>query len=142
MEEIAVQIEGYDLVPFSKEDSVKVKKYKQHQILKAKISGVKKPRSYKQLKLFWACCRLTAENSLDPNWNTSEKVAFQCKVALHFVDPSVISVSPDGTVQFLYRSISFKELSHMEACNFITNSIDVMAEHLGCDADQLVDNVD
>ena len=141
MKKIAFQIQSdYTFKPFSQEDLETAKNYKIFQVVKANVSGVKKPRSYQQLKLYFACCKKVAENTSDPNWNTKEKVSFQCKVGLHFVDPSVVAVRPDGMVVFRYRSISFKSLGHMEACNYFDRAFELMAKKIGVSIDELIKN--
>jgi len=90
--------------------------------------------------MFWACCRTVAENTEDPAWSTKDKVCFQVKVALHFVDPNMIAVRPDGTVVFQYRSISFRELKHIEANRIFDRSWEVMAAKIGITVEQLLEN--
>ncbi len=140
MREIAVSKHGKTLFCLSLDDEHKLSEYHDNQILRCKIYGVRKQRSYQQLKMFWSCCRTVADNTDNQFWNTPQKVAFQIKVGLHFVDPSVTSVRPDGGVQFLYRSISFKNLSHMDACGFFDRAFDLMANKLGCKVDELLEN--
>ena len=125
-------------VPFSEEDLDIARGYKPHQVVRIKTTGIKKPRVLTQLKLYWVCCKKTSDNTDNPQWNTKEKVDFQCRVALHFVDPEVVAVKPDGTVVFNYRSIAFANLGHIEACNYISNAIEFMAKFLGVPKEKLV----
>ena len=60
MIEVALQWDSHDFAPLSQEDLEKCKEFKIHQIVKAKISGVKKPRSYLQLKMFHGVLRTVA----------------------------------------------------------------------------------
>jgi hypothetical protein len=115
-------------------------KFCRNQMVKQTITpiGAQKQRSVAQLNLYWACCKEVADNTDDQKWNTKEKVDFQCRVILDFRDKSYIAVRPDGTVQFKYRSISFKNLKHMEACNYFTRAFDVMAGFLGVTVEDLV----
>ena len=143
MKEIACQLRPEPcrhLMPFSDEDSEVLKDYKDHQILKVRLSGFKKPRSLIQLKLFWACCRTVSENTEDQHWNTAEKVAFQIKVALQFVDMSRTIVDSKGNVHLWYRSIAFKNLGHMEACRFFDRAFPIMAKKIGISVDKLLKN--
>ena len=93
MKELAAQIINKTLHPFSQEDVEVLGEYKENQIVKVKIRGFKKPRSVSQLRLFWACCRTVAENTNDQHWDTADKVAFQVKVALQFLDNGYDSTS-------------------------------------------------
>jgi len=140
--EIACQLKDNVLYPFSSEDQEKLKGYKDNQVVKAKIQGAKRPRSYIQLKLYFACCKTVAENSSEQMWNSKEKVDFNCRVACHFVNPDLVCVQKDGTVEFSYRSISFANLRHIEACNYFTQAFEVMAKKLNITKDNLLKNAD
>lgn len=140
MIDIAVQLVKGMLKPFSQEDADKLSKYREFQVLRAKIKGTKKERSYQQLKLYFGCCETVAKNTDDPKWNMKEKVDFQCRVITHFVDPNLIAVRPDGTVQFFYRSISFDNLEHIDACNYFDRAFDVMAKVLKITREELIEN--
>jgi len=140
--EIACQLKDNVLYPFSEEDQEKLRGYKDNQVVRAKVQGAKKPRSYQQLKLFWACCRSVADNVDDPHWNTKDKVAFQIKVALQFVDMAQTIVDSKGNIHVHYRSIAFKNLPHMDACNFFDRAFDIMARKLNVDRETLLNNAD
>lgn len=141
MKEIAFQIDDqYRFVPASAEELKKAKNYHRHQIVRAKVSGFKKPRSYLQLKMFWACCKIVADNTEDQYWNTKEKVAFQVKVALQFIDINKTIVDPSGYVHLHYRSISFQSLPHMEANKFFDHAWPIMAQKIGVTVDELLEN--
>jgi len=138
MKEIAFQkIKGV-AVPFSDEDKELFSEYKENQVLKSKINGVKKQRSYLQLKMFWALCKKVAGNTDDKSWNSPKKVALQIKIDLRYYDNDLIIVKPDGEVYMPLRSISYKDLPHMEACNFFDRAWVVMAKFLGITVDELL----
>ena len=138
MKEVALQVKGKFLVPFSEEDLEGIKEFRQNQVLRAKLTGVEKPRSYNQLKLYWQLCKVVAENS--ESWPTKESVDFNLRVALDFRDPSRVAVRSDGQVQFYYRSISFAELKHIEACDYFNRAFDLMAKKLGVTVEELLSN--
>ena len=141
MKEISCQIKQNTLHPYSEEDLEILKEYKSHQILKVKLQGVKKPRSYKQLKLYWSACRIVSENTEDIHWNTKAKVDFQCRVRLHFADPDCVVVKQDGNVAFKYLSIAFANLDHIMACNYFEQAFGVMAKFLGITTDTLMEQI-
>jgi hypothetical protein len=141
MREIACQIKEKSLHPFSEEDLEILREYKPNQILRVKLQGVKKPRSYLQLKLYWSGCKLVSDNTEDVHWNTKEKVDFQCRVHTHFVDPDCVVVKKDGTVAFSYRSIAFANLKHIEACNYFDQAFRVMAKFLMVPVDTLMEQI-
>jgi len=139
MIEVTLQIRNdYSIKPFSKEDLEKLHAYKPNQVCKAKISGVAKPRSYIQLKAYWSACKKVADNNEAPGWQSKEQVDFQVRVALRFYDPDLIIAKPDGSIAFSYRSIAFKNLKHIEACNYFTNAFEVMAKFLKTTPEKLI----
>lgn len=115
------------------------KAYPVNQIVRLRVQGVKKRRSVLQLNTYWACCQTVADNTDDPQWNTKLKVDFQCRVGCHFVDPDLVSVKKDGTVVFFYRSIAFKNLTHIGACNYFGRAFEHMAAFLGCTVDAFLE---
>ena len=139
MIEIACQIKGKTLHPASPEDLGQLSEYSQNQIVKVKVTGFKKPRSYLQLKLFWACCRSVATNTDDPNWNHQDKVAEQVKIKTKFIDSYMVV---EGVVHIKTKSIAFKNLSHMESCKFFDRAFEIMAKFLGCTVEELTENAE
>ncbi len=141
MKEIFFQLNNYgnSVTPFSVEDLERLKSFKPNQVVRSQVYGVTKQRSLQQLRLFWGCCRSVAENTQDENWNNEDKVAMQCKVKLNFIDLNKTIVS-DGKVYPHFRSIAFKNLKHIEACKFFDRAFEVMAKHLQCTVDQLLEN--
>jgi hypothetical protein len=139
MIEIAIQIrEDYSLRPFSEEDLDLLKRYKPNQVCKAKISGVTKQRSYRQLKAYWSACKKVADNNESPGWQTKEAVDFQIRVALRFYNPDLIIAKPDGSIAFSYRSIAFKNLRHIEACSFFDRAFEIMANKIDTTVEKLI----
>jgi len=139
MIDIALQIQGdYSLHPFSGEDLEKLKEYKPNQVVRGKIIGVRKQRSYRQLKAYWAACQTTASNNESPGWQTKDQVDFQLRVAVRFYDPKLIIALPDGSIAFNYRSISYKNLKHIEACGYFSEAFNLMADKLGCTVEDLI----
>lgn len=143
MIEIALQLkQDYSLLPFSREDLEKLKGYKSNQIVRAKISGCNKQRSYLQLKAYWQACKTTADNNETPGWRTKEQVDFQVRVALRFYDPDLIIAMPNGSIAFHYRSVAYKNMKHIEACNYFSQAFEVMANKLGITVEELIKNND
>ena len=135
-----MQINKGKLVPFSEEDREALREYHHNQVVRVTVKGTRKQRSIRQLRLYWACCQTVADNTDDKQWRNKDSVDFQCRVATHFVDPALIAVRTDGTVQFSYRSISFANLKHIEANHYFTRAFEVMAAKLGVSVEKLVSN--
>ena len=126
----------------------KVREHHINQIVNIKVYGTEKQRSVKQMNTYWACCETVAKwvreyegskNKEYRRWNTKNKVDFQIKVELDFRDPEYIAVRPDGELQFKYLSISFKNLKHIEACNYFDQAFEEMARFIGCKKDVLIE---
>jgi len=140
MKEIAAQLKGGVLYPLTIVDQEEISEFKDNQILKLKVVGAQKQRSYLQLKMYWALCGVVAENTEHPYWNTKEKVDYQVRVALQFVDPNKMIVDGNGMIHLYYRSISFANLKHMDACKFFDRAWPVMAKHIGITEEKLLAN--
>ena len=126
----------HNLGAFSKEDYEKLREFRPNQILRAKLSGIKKQRSYQQLKLYWACCNTVAANL--EGW-TKEDVDFEVRTKLKFIKQFKIV---DGITYVELRSISFAELPHIEACNFFDRAFPIMAKMIGVTTDKLLENAE
>jgi len=116
---------GLFFLPYGEEAIEKTKGFKINQILKSLFYGVQKPRSVLQLNRFFGKCRRLAENIDDNSWNTADKVKEQMKVGLEFFDTSKQIVKPNGEIHTPYRSISFANLRHMDACRFFERADDL-----------------
>ena len=98
MKEAILQLHGKTLVPFSESDEAAIKEFRQYQPIRAKLYGVKKPRSYKQLKTYWGGCNVVADN-LDGM--TPEEVDFEAKVRLkHIKQFKIIKIKPQKYSQY------------------------------------------
>ncbi len=142
MIEVALQYRDNAFYPYSQEDLEASKEFRDNQIVRAKIQGVKKERSYKQLKMFHGVLRTVAENARHPNWNNLPKAKFSLKVALNYVNEGVVAVDRQGTVHFSYRSFGYADLPHMEACNVFDRSWPILAKVLGITEKKLLENAD
>jgi len=140
MEEVFVQRKVNNLAPISIGDEEKILSLPTDKVLRVKVYKVKNPRSVRQMNMFWATCQTVADNTEDKYWNTKDKVAFQCKVALNFVNLNETIVDPQGNVHFSYRSISFDELPHIEACDFFNRAWEIMAAKIGIEVETLLEN--
>jgi len=98
-------------------------------------------RSLEQLRLYWKCCNVVAENSGRQEYATKDNVDFRIRVALKFFDESMTIVQPDGTVVFKVRSIALKNLKHIEACNFFDRAFELMASVFDMSKDDFIKNV-
>lgn len=128
---------GYCLIPASNEDIEVIKGYQPNQVLKTQIRAIRKQRSYKQLKAYFAICRKVAENTDNPDFNTSDKVDMQARVKLGWIKHTIVI---DKRVQFIPRSISYKEMKHLQACSYFTRAFELFANFLGVTVEELISN--
>ncbi len=125
-------------VPYSDEDLEHARDLKPYQILRSTFKGPRNQRSYTQLKAYFACCRKVAENTENPDFNTKDKVDLQLRIKLGWIKESLLV---DKRVQFIPKSISFKEMKHLEACNYFERAFETMAKFLSVTVEELLKNV-
>ncbi|MDA3900040.1 MAG: hypothetical protein PF637_05920 [Spirochaetes bacterium] len=90
-------------------------------------------RSYEQLGLYWASCKMVADNTEDNNWITPVKVDLQCKIGARLVEGWLFyqnEKTGEQSLQLIPGSISFKNLKHLDACDYFTQAFQMMAEKL------------
>ncbi len=138
MKDIAFQKRKGSLVPFTDEDLNKLSEFKENQILRCKVSGARKERSWQQLKMLHACLKLVASNTENASWNTVEKAKLSLKVALNYIVDGVIIVDKQGNVHFQYRSFGYDDLAHMEANKLFDRSWPILASIIGITEDELL----
>lgn len=138
MKQLSAQITRPGVFQTMPMDMDKANAYHVNQIVELTVKGTRKARSILQMNTYWACCNTAAKQTDHKQWNTKEKVDFQCRVGLHFVNPDLIVVKPDGSILFSYRSIAVKNLNHIEACNYFDRALDLMAAFLGITVDKLI----
>ena len=137
MKEIAFQKKGKYAVPFMEEDSENWANYKDNQIVKAKVTGFQKQRSVTQLGLMMACISEVVKNTENENWSSRDRAKLSLKAYLNYVDTSA-SVVFGKRVIIKYRSFSFDELKHMEACNLFDRAFPILAGVIGVTVDELI----
>ncbi len=139
--EIAIQPQQNGMIkPYSQEDREALKIYKPNQILRAKISGIKKERSVPQLRMLHACLRTVAQNTNDPQWDDVEKVKIQLKHLLHFYKSTV--VLPDGSIHFQLDSFAFANLEQIDMNKICDRSFPILAKKIGITVDKLLENAE
>lgn len=98
------------------------------------IVAADRERSYEQLKLYWRCCQLVADNTDDMNWNTKEKVDEQVKITARHYEYWIYyenQKTGEMTLNVKTKSISYSELPHLDACGYFDTAFQVMADKIG-----------
>jgi len=140
MKKIALQIRNNVYYPFAEEDLERTKEYQNNQVVRAEITGVKHPRSLKQIGGYFASCQTVANNNESPGWQTKLQVDFQCRVATRFYDPNLIIAQPNGNIAFNYWSISYDNLSHIKANRYFDGAYPILAAKIGTTVEDLLRN--
>ena len=115
--------------------------YEVNQILRAKLTGHRKPRSVLQLRLYWAVCNQVAQLLSDhENQFTRNDIDFEVKIRVAKKHPSMIRRFKlvGGIVYMEPISISFANMPHLEACNYFDFAFGVMADMIGTTVDELL----
>jgi len=131
MIEVALQLTpGRMLQPATPDDLEKLRAYEPNQVLRAKLTGHKRPRSVQQIRWLYAMFTLVADNSNDPEWDTVDKVKRRVKMMMGFFAERFVV---EGKVYFELRSFAFSELEQNEATEWFNQARDICAQKLGVD---------
>jgi len=136
-------------VPFSLEDKQACLNYPAGGLTSHNIKGVTKPRSYQQLKLYFACCRALADQTENINLNNETKVHFVMRMRARWIE-SIISIKkpcPSCQVlidynQIIPKSLSYENCTHADATQYINSGINEIASEMGVPKYKLVKNAD
>jgi hypothetical protein len=100
-----------------------LRKFKPNQKVRVKIYGVQKERSWDHLKLWWAICTYCSEYMGEQRVNTRKKMSKYVLIKTGHVDFSF----PIGGVMHLEAvSISYDNMSHVEACGAFKDGLEFM----------------
>ena len=116
------------------EDMEKLKAYSPNQILRAKLTGHRKPRSVQQNRWLHNMFRIVADNTEDHQWNDPKKVKRKIKMMLHFFDERFVV---GDKIYFELRSFAFSELEQDEANEVFNQAKEVCAQKLGVEPEIL-----
>lgn len=122
------------LFPATQEDAEKLKAYAPNQVVRAKITGHKRPRSVQQNRWAHAMFRLVADNSGDPQWDTIDKVKRKVKLMMEFFSERFVV---DGKIYFELRSFAFDQMEQSEADIRYNQAKEICAQKLGVDPETL-----
>ena len=121
----------------SDEDMQKASAYKHDSLVKIKISGIRKARSYKELCCYKGSCKYIANMDFNENMDTPEKVDLITKIRCGFVE-SVIQDSKLNQTHFLVKSLSYENCDQPEGHNFIADALEKHSELVGISTKEYV----
>jgi hypothetical protein len=147
LKELHTQITtNWQLKPASPEDLEILRAFQPNQIVKAKITGVKKMRSYLQLKWVMAMITEMVRNLDHPDWQgiTNERDQVQAakdsiKREIKFFkgDPWAEVKGKSTFIFFELRSFAFDKMDQPEADRVFNDVKFACAGRLGCDPEDL-----
>ena len=138
MIDICIQRRGNSYIPFSEEDRVAGLVFPEQQFLRAKISGSKKERAYRELCCYFGSCKYIADLHLDNNKNTKEKVDYLTRLNCNFVEGTVFD-SKTGLLHWMVKSLNYENCDQPESHEFIKEALEEHAELAGVyDVDEYV----
>lgn len=132
MIEVTLQRRGDAYFPFSEEDRAKGRKYLENQPLRAKLTGAKKARSYRELCCYWGSCRYIASLNLNGNMNTENKVDHMTRIKLGFTE-SPIYLEEKRTLTWIPKRLDYSNCDQPEAHAFIAAALEEHAQLAGID---------
>ncbi len=135
---------GEGLAPADEKSAEYIRSIQAGEYVPATIKVVDQ-RSLEQLRLFWSCCQLVANNTEDQNINTKDKVAEQIKIACRFVDTWYYYTNTktgEKQLNLKTKSIAFDNLRQVEANNFFDEAFSKMAEMIGITKDEMMTQVE
>jgi len=133
MKKLVLQRIGKTLVPFDPETAERMMAFHEYQPINARCTGIRRPRSYRQLKGYWKACEILAEN-LD-HFADKYAVDWAVRVELRFFGRMTVK---GDNVMVETLSISYENMDHIEANNFFSRAIPLMAKWLGVPKEELL----
>lgn len=140
MIKISAQIRGKALFPFSLEDEMALKNYRQNQVVVCKIKGTTRLRSLQQHKWAMWMIRFVSESDDDPKWNTFDGAKKEIKMTMQFFAGKPIVNLETGLVWFEFRSFAFDKMPQAEADRVYNEVKFICAQRLGCEPEELEKN--
>jgi len=118
-------------------DIKKLQAYSVNQLLQAKIKGMQKERSYRELCCYHGSCKYIANMNFNANMDTQDKVDFLTKIRCGFVE-SIIHDSKMDQVHFIPKSLSYVNCDQPESHVFIADALRRHAALVGLGTDEYV----
>lgn len=107
--------------------------FKLFQPLKARLFGGIKPRSLKQLAAYWTACKYISgqiSNERKQYDKEGKHVDFMTKIAVAKQSPQIVKYfhAKDGVIYMQTISISYKNMKHLEACDYFNLAFPILAD--------------
>ncbi len=128
--------------PFSEEDRLAGRKYPEKRPLRARISGARKMRSYRELCAYFGSCQYIANLNLDEHKNTKKKVDYLTRIKLGFVEETIFDAE-SGELYWIVKHLDYDSCDQPDAHAFISQALEKHAQLAGCrDTDEYLDHLE
>ncbi len=121
----------------SAEDMLKAGIYKPDTLVKIKISGAKKVRSYKELSCYKGSCSYIANMNYNENMDTPKKVDILTKIRCGFVEGEIYD-SKLKQLHYIPKSLSYMNCDQPESHEFIADALEKHSELVGISTQEYV----
>lgn len=127
-------------MPFSDEDLAQALTLSEIVVLRARISGAKKARAYRELCAYFSSCENIATYSFNENMDSKKKVDYMTRIKLGFVEGFFID--PFGNIHWMPKSLNYETCDQPDSHAFITNALSDHAALVGIyDVEQYLDGL-
>ena len=128
-----MQRKGRAYYPASEEDEIAGLVYPENKILRAKITGAAKSRSYLELCCYMGSCRYIASLNLNDDMNTKEKVDYLTRIQCGFVEDTVYD-EKTKRVHWIPSRLNYDTCNQAESHRFISFALEKHAALAGVDS--------
>jgi len=132
--DICIQRRGDIYLPFSDEDRMAGRAYPEMMFLRARITGSKKERAYRELCAYMGSCKYIASLAINENMNTKEKVDHLTRLKCGFVEGTVFD--DKGMLHWIPKSLSYENCDQPDAHEFISRALEEHAFLAGVEGDE------
>ena len=140
MIDVVVCRKGDKLIPFSEHDRQQMLTMSSVSLLRARITGAKKERSYRELCCYFGSCDYIADLNLNENMNTKNKADYLTRIRCGFVKEVVID--ENGLLHWIPDDLDYENCDHPKSHKFIQEALERHAFLAGVDdVDEYVRNL-
>jgi hypothetical protein len=140
MIDVVVCRKGDKLIPFSEHDRQQMLTMSSVSLLRARITGAKKERSYRELCCYFGSCEYIASLNLNENMNTKDKADYLTRLRCDFVKEVVFD--EHGLMHWIPDDLNYENCDQPKSHKFIKEALERHAFLAGVnDVDEYVKNL-
>ena len=127
------------LIPFDIPTEESCKSLIKNQLVECEVrNGEREPATLEQFGMYFACCAVVAHNTDNRDWDTKEKVDFQCRIGVGWAE-APIHVKDSTTIIVQPKSLKHKDMDKFIFHNHMFEALIIMADFLGVTPDRIAD---